>query len=234
MVRLANTQILPVDPSVAVTWLLTVCPWAKLRFDANGMLLPHGNTVRKPGPSGSLTATFNDNAVVPSGAPSGIPATALPSTGATPSPRPSRTPKPSTTPAPTPTAPTGPTLSAFTLNPYPRDDLIDEDPPGSGHYPIYQVGCTIGDWTVGLYIEAKDPDGIASVTLYYKPQGVSDPLQATMGEEGPGEWYTEIYPEDGWSLGEIDYWITAVDGADDSTTFNGPSNKTIVYTVCND
>ena len=55
-----------------------------------------------------------------------------------------------------------------------------------------------------------------------------------MGEEGPGEYYTEIVTEDGWSLGDIDYWIVAIDGVGDSTTFNGPSNKQIVYTVCND
>lgn len=171
-------------------------------------------------------------------APSDVP-TFGPTPTATPIPSPTKTPKPTPTPtptpAPTPTAPTGPTLTAFTLNPFPGYWYIDEDPPGSGIYPIYQVSCTIGDWTVGFYIEAQDPDGIVSATLYYQPQGVSDPLQQSMGEEGSGEYYTEIVSDDAtWYFGDVDYWITVVDGVGDSTTFNGPSNYRIVYTLCND
>jgi len=37
-----------------------------------------------------------------------------------------------------------------------------------------------------------------------------------------------------WYFGDVDYWITVIDGVGDSTTFNGPSNKRIVYTLCND
>lgn len=40
VVRLAKTHSLPFTPSVAITWLLIVCPRAKLRFDASGMLDP--------------------------------------------------------------------------------------------------------------------------------------------------------------------------------------------------
>ncbi|HET7180859.1 MAG TPA: hypothetical protein VFI15_01350, partial [Candidatus Limnocylindrales bacterium] len=202
---------------------------------------PGPATLEPPASGPSLLPSVGPSlapSLVPSVAPSvtGVPATVAPSAGATPTPTPAptKTPKPTATPAPTPTAPTGPTLTAFTLNPYPGYWYIVEDPPGSGQYPIYQVGCTIGNWTVGFYIEAQDPDGIASMTLYYQPQGVNDPIQQAMGEEGPGEYYTEIVTEDGWSLGDIDYWITAIDGVGDSTTFNGPSNKQIVYTVCND
>jgi hypothetical protein len=150
-------------------------------------------------------------------------------------PTPSKTPAPTKTPKPSPTAPTGPKLSAFTLNPYPREDLVVEDPPGSGQYPMYAIGCSDGYWTVGIYIEAQDPDGIASVTLYYQPEGVSTPIEEPMGEEGPGEYYREIVTDyEHWETGEIDYWITATDGVGDSTTFNGPSNKTLVFAYCND
>jgi hypothetical protein len=196
--------------------------------EATGAPLPTSleppSAVPSPGATESVAPT---SAVVP----------ATPGPGATPSPTPAptKTPKPTPTPAPTPTAHTGPTLTAFALNPFPGDWYIDEDPPGSGQYPIYQVGCTIGDWTVGFYIEAQDPDGIASATLYYKPQGVSVPIEETMGEEGPGEYYREVVTDEAtWYLGEVDYWITVIDGVGDSTTFTGPSNKRIVYTLCND
>ena len=192
-----------------------------------------------PGPTG-LQPPSGFPSAAPStgpstGAPTAAPVTLPPGATARPSPTPSKTPKPTKTPAPTPTAQTGPTLTAFTLNPFAGDWYIDEDPPGSGLYPMYQIGCTIGDWTVGFYIEAQDPDGIASATLYYKPQGVSTPIEETMGEEGPGEYYREVVTDDAtWYFGEVDYWITVIDGVGDSTTFNGPSNKKIVYTLCND
>jgi hypothetical protein len=167
---------------------------------------------------------------------------AVPSVGPTPTPTrtpsPTKTPKPTPTPTLAPTPPTGPTLSAFTLNPYPGYWYIVEDPSGSGIYPIYQIGCTAGNWTVGFYIEAQDPDGIASMTLYYQPTGVASPFQESMGEEGPNEYYVEVVsnnePPGEWFFGEVEYWITAVDGVGDSTTFHGPSNARLVYTVCND
>jgi hypothetical protein len=187
-------------------------------------------------PAATPEFTASSPTFVPSLGPSvtDVPATVVPSIGSSPTPAPTKTPKPTRTPRPTPTAPTGPKLSAFTLNPYPGYWYIVEDPPGSGLYPMFQVGCTIGNWTVGFYIEAQDPDGIASVTLSYQPPGVSAPLEETMGEEGPGEYYREIVSEDAWSLGEIDYSITAIDGVGDSTTFNGPSNYRIISTNCDD
>ena len=72
------------------------------------------------------------------------------------------------------------------------------------------------------------------MTLYYQPQGASDPIQQSMGEEGPGEYYTDVVSDTGWGLGDVDYWITAIDGVGDSTTFKGPSNKRVVYTICSD
>lgn len=214
-------------------------PASALQLKAAPDSLPIADCTPEPTPNDTALPTSleppseqpSESAVVPSEAPQTLPPEVTP----TPVPTPTTAPTPTKTPKPTPTAPTGPKLSAFTLNPYPREDLVVEDPPGSGQYPMYAIGCSDGYWTVGIYIEAQDPDGIASVTLYYQPEGVSTPIEEPMGEEGPGEYYREIVTDyEHWDTGTIDYWITAIDGVGDSTTFHGPSNKTLVFAYCND
>ena len=136
---------------------------------------------------------------------------------------------PTPTPAPTPTAPTGPYLHNIALY-----DVI-EDPPGSGIWPLYQLGCTSGATDAAVTVIAEDPDGIASVTLYYKPQGVTNPLTADMGDEGGGLYYAYILGNAEWGLGEIDYWIQATDGVGDvSPILHRSADEKIVMSICND
>ena len=181
-----------------------------------------------------LPTTLEPPSVAPSestGLPSGVPATVAPSPTTSPTPGPTKTPKPTKTPAPTPTPLTGPILSNLQIQDIP------EDPYNPGQYPLYQLGCT----TPGVYtsapflVHAEDPDGIGSVTLYYKPAGASVALSTDMGDEGGGDYYGYFSGDGNWNTGEVQYWVQAVDSlGNPGPILHGASNQKVIMTMCND
>jgi len=143
-----------------------------------------------------------------------------------PSPTPAPTPTPVPTPPPTPN--TGPSLAQLTI------ESVPEDPPGSGIYPIYpSVTCP---YTLPTYasfsVYASDPDGVASVTLYYQPLGGSV-MTTDLGDEGEGLYYGYFDTSSDWAYGEIEYWVQAVDGIGDvSVELHGDNAHHLVLTDC--
>src|SRR5438034_442840 len=63
----AKRQTAPPTPIFVITALGMVTPTSKLRLDAVGRSTPHGYTVTKPAPAGSVTVTFNVAATASAG-----------------------------------------------------------------------------------------------------------------------------------------------------------------------
>ena len=72
----AYRQILPLTPILAIAPLGIVEPATKLRVDAVGRGLPHGNTVTYPAPWASVTVTFSAAAAASAGTPA-LPVTCI-------------------------------------------------------------------------------------------------------------------------------------------------------------
>lgn len=52
-------QTLPAVPGFTITVFATSLPFAKLRFDAFGCVIPHGYTLTKPSAAGPVAVMFN-------------------------------------------------------------------------------------------------------------------------------------------------------------------------------
>jgi hypothetical protein len=138
-----------------------------------------------------------------------------------PTPTPTPTPSPSPTPSPTPTAapnPTKPRVSDLRAS----TKTISYD---TGDYcPTAPTGVTIS-------VRATDPDGIARVTLYYKPPGASKYLTKPMtAADGRYVATLDTGADDLRRAGTLTYYVVARDNEPEVQTARLPA-KTASLTV---
>jgi len=185
-----------------------------------------------------VAPTFAETLGAPSVLPSGTPApsaTATPSTeptvAASATPAPTKTPKPSPTAGPTPTPYFGPFLS----------ELVISDPPpdsGTGRYYIWPTGCSL-NFHVGMELKATDPDGMATVTLWVKPEGGTAVSSAALYDgsspDHNGQYYAEFQSDGTWGPGIVQYWFVGEDTlGNQSPPLYGGSDQIVELKYCAD
>jgi hypothetical protein len=172
---------------------------------------PPATTFQAPSPLMSPAPT-----IVGSVAPTNAPLTAPPSATITPSPTPSRTPGPTKTPTPAPTPTPTPTPAPTPLTGPVLSDVSIYAPPHAGG-GLYQMSllnplfCEFAYDDFGIWVSASDPDGVASVRLYYKPTG-GGTQSVAMVEESGSTWDGTFTAEMTWSFGPVQVWLQAEDG----------------------
>jgi hypothetical protein len=164
--------------------------------------------------------------------PTGVPATVAPTGGptATPAgsatPQPTKTPKPTPSPTPSPTPPNGPTVSNLGIG-YASYDS------GTGTWFIRQPGSgypnSCDNTQVTFQVNATDPDGVASATLYYQPQGGSvGTVSMYVEDPATGLYQADLWSTNDWSLGVIDYWVKATDTLGHVSARENPSSGNVL------
>lgn len=79
-----------------------------------------------------------------------------------------------------------------------------------------------------ISVTATDPDdGVSSVTLFYAPNGGSTSSQA-MSPQGSNVWQGTITLAQGWSTGQITYWVQATDSHGNTSASLFPSSSNIL------
>ena len=78
-----------------------------------------------------------------------------------------------------------------------------------------------------------DPDGIASVTLWSQPQGgAAQSIDMPYHDLDLGVYEQTFYTASDWSFGIVDYWVEAVDMADDSSILHYSSDSIVELVNC--
>ena len=174
----------------------------------------------------------------PTHAPS-VPATEAPSIAPSappvtpsPTPAPSKTPKPTKVPTPPPTPPTGPTVTKPEVAyPYTTD-------PETGHFFIWKPSASCSDlYQATIAVNVDDPDGIETVdhvTMYYVSPGAQVSSLAMYLEDPPtGLWQGDLFAEDNWEFGVIEYWVQATDVNGDKSPLAYPTSSfTLELSAC--
>jgi hypothetical protein len=179
-------------------------------------------------PSATTTASATST---PFGGQTNAPHTAPPI--GTPSPSPTKTstptsaptPSPTKTPAPTPTPLTGPVLSGLSV--------YTGDHGGDGIWRIYPTTCPYGySWNFGMTVDAADPDGIKSVTMYYKLTGGSA-QSVPMTQEGVDDtlWDGGLMSTDTWPAGPMTIWFQGKDNLDHLGPIYDPATEGYKFEV---
>jgi hypothetical protein len=148
-----------------------------------------------------------------SGDTSGLPVAGCEVAAASPSARP--------TPTPTPVANTGPRLGA----PVESSDTI--------FLPSPATGCTQPPGSVTISVTASDPEGVSSVSLFWKVPGSS--YTRTPMSHGPGTtWSAQLYAlTDIRTTGTVSYYVLAVDASASKLERRMPaSDATFVVRKC--
>jgi hypothetical protein len=175
-------------------------------------LIPSASPSPSPIPSATArptaTATVRATAT-PKPTPTKPAATKTPKPAATKTPT---TPPATPTPTPTPTPDTqGPSLSNLTVT-------ATGGSGGNGDYYINGPSSNCTPHSATVSVNASDPSGVASITLFYWP-GNSGVLNVQMSPAGGNTWEGTINAQDGWSdsmsnedpNGLIAYWVVATD-----------------------
>jgi hypothetical protein len=181
----------------------------------------------------TTTPSGSGPVVSSTGLPTGAPATAPP---VTPSPIPtaSKTAVPTSPPTSAPTAEPTPTATAPTA--YLTDAQIHDVPKDvpTNTYIIYPPGCT-GYYTLAPFtVRAFDPDGIATVYLYFQAPNDNTTRSVLMDSEG-GDLYYGAFGSDGtFGEGIFNYYFTSTDTLGHTRTLFESNQQLVALQYCAD
>jgi FlaG/FlaF family flagellin (archaellin) len=209
---------IPRDQQVLVTGRSADGGWLQLYWPAPGIESAWTKTgpLQLEGDAGSLPVAECEAPPTPSPRP-----TVEPTPTPEPTPSPTPTPTASPTPSPTPAANTAPKLSKLTAS----TATISYD---QGSY------CAGDPKSVTISVSASDDDGLASVTLRYRPPGASGYSEKAMTLSGGRYAATLNTTADNLkTAGKLLYYVVARDKAADQKSTRIPkASATITVKVC--
>jgi hypothetical protein len=100
--------------------------------------------------------------------------------------------------------------------------------PADGHYYIYGPSCPNPPHSATVKVTATDADdAVSGVTLFYWPGG-SGVLSTSMVKSDSNTWVGTIDAQDSWSVGQINYWVQAMDSHGNQSPVFDHSNSYIL------